>query len=71
MCECVWVFVWGMCCVDVFFFVLFKNIFLQHVPLHGNTTYSSVHVIHCLSFWPVFGTTCGNHFRTMTNNHSV
>jgi len=49
-------------CVSVFFLI---NIYLQHVPLHGNTTCSSVHMIHCLSFWSVFGTTCGNLFRTM------
>ena len=28
-------------------------------------------MIHCLSFWSVFGTTCGNLFRSMTNYHSV
>ena len=28
-------------------------------------------MIHCLSFWSVFGTTCGNLFQTMTNYHSV
>ena len=60
---CVRVFV---CCV-----CFLINIYLQHVPLHGNTTCSSVHMNHCLSFWSVFGTTCGNLFRTMTNYHSV
>jgi len=40
--------------VCVFFYI---NIYLQHVPLHGNTTCSSVHVIHCLFFWSVIGTT--------------
>jgi len=59
---CMW------CGVGVVFFI---NIYLQHVPLHGNTTCSSVHVIHCLSFWSVFGTTCGDVFRTMTNYQSV
>ena len=71
VCGCVWG-VFGLCvllgvCVCVFFI----NIYLQHVPLHGNTTCSSVHVIHCLSFWSVFGTTCGNVFRKITNYHSV
>ena len=37
--------------------IFFIHIYLQHVPLHGNTTCSSVHVIHCLSFWSVIGTT--------------
>ena len=83
-CVCVGVCVWCVCvcvcsvcgcgvcvcgvCVCVFFFI---NIYLQHVPLHSNTTCSSVHVIHCLSFWSVFGTTCGDLFRTMTNYCSV
>ena len=54
-----------MVCVSVCG-VFLINIYLQHVPLHGNTTCSSVHMIHCLSFWSVFGTTCGNLFRTFT-----
>jgi hypothetical protein len=33
------------------------NIYLQNVPLHGNTTFSSIHVIHCLFVWSVIGTT--------------
>ena len=60
---CVFVCVGGWVCVCGFFFI---NIYLQPVPLHGNTTCFSVHVIHCLSFWSVFGTTCGDLFRTMT-----
>ena len=43
---------------DDSYFPFFKiNIYLHHVPLHGNTTCSSVHVIHCLFFWSVIGTT--------------
>jgi len=67
--ACMWVCVcgvWWMCLI--FFWI---NIYLQHVPLHGNTRCSSVHMIHCLFFWSVFGTTCGNLFQTMTNYHSV
>ena len=59
VCVCVYVCV----CMCVCFLI---NIYLQHVPLHGNITCSSVHMIHCLSFWSVFGTTFGNLFRTMT-----
>ena len=47
VCLCLFVSVCLYLCVRVFFFI---NIYLQHVPLHGNTTCSSVHVIHCLSF---------------------
>ena len=64
MCVCGVVCVYGVCG----FFLI--NIYL-HVPLHGNTTCSSVHMIHCLSFWSDFGTTYGHLFRTMTNYHNV
>jgi len=68
VCVCLW-FVWCVCGVCVCVFI---NIYLQHVPLHGNTTCSSVHVIHWLSFWSVFSTTCVVVlFRNMTNYHSV
>ena len=30
---------------------VFLYIYLQHVPLHGNTTCSSVHSIHLVFFW--------------------
>jgi len=49
-CVCVRSRVWCVC-------VFFLNIYLQHVPLHGKTTCSSVHVIHYLFFWSVIGTT--------------
>ena len=66
VCVCVCgVFVCGVC--ECFL----KNTYLQHVPLHGNNTCSRTHMILCLSFWSVFGTTCGNRFRTMTNYRSV
>ena len=70
MCVC------GVCVMSVVsvlrvLCIFLINIYLQHVPLHGNTTCSSVHMIHCLSFWSVFGTTCGNLFRSITNYHSV
>ena len=62
--------VWCVCvvclcvvCVSVYLI----NTYLQPVPLDANTTCSGTHVIHCLSFSSVFGTTCGNLFRTMTN----
>ena len=44
VCDC-GVGVWCVQCV------FFNKYYLQHVPLHGNTTCSSVHMIHCLSFW--------------------
>jgi len=34
-----------------FFFL--ENIYLQHAPLHSNTTCSSLHSIHLMFFWYV------------------
>jgi len=47
VCVCVWCVCVCVWCVCVVFFI---NFYLQNVSLHGNTTCSSVHVIHCLSF---------------------
>jgi hypothetical protein len=44
-CVCVCVLCVCVVCVCVCFF-FFNNIYLQHVPLPGNTTCSSIHMIH-------------------------
>jgi hypothetical protein len=35
-----------LACMYICMYVFFFNIYLQHVPLPGNTTCSSIHLIH-------------------------